>query len=52
MQYLEEEVHWLRCKGEEDKGCNEDGSRIDMRGDVLIIGVKGAEEGLSPIDMF
>ena len=29
MQDLEEEVRRLRCKGEEDEGCHEDGSRID-----------------------
>ena len=40
------------CKDEEDEGRNEDGSRIDMRGDVVINGVEGAEEVLAPIDMF
>ena len=52
MQYLEEEVRRLRCKGEEDEGRNENGSRIDLRGDVVINGVEGAEEGLEPIDMY
>ena len=40
----------LRCKGEEDKGRHKDGSRIDMRGDVVINGVEGVEEGVAPID--
>ena len=43
MQDLEEEVSRLRCKGKEDKGNHEDGSRIDMRGEVVINGVKGVE---------
>ena len=33
---MEEEVCRLRCKGKEDKGSHEDGSRIDLRGDVVI----------------
>ena len=40
----------LRCKGEEDKGSHEDGSRIDPRGEVVINGVKEVEEGLASID--
>ena len=40
MQDLGEEVCRLRCKGEEDKGRHEDGSRIDLRGDVVINGVE------------
>ena len=50
MQDMEEEVIRLRCKGEEDKGSHEDGSRIDLRGDVVINGVEGVEEGVAPID--
>ena len=50
MRYLEEEVHRIRCKGEEDEGRHEDGSRIDPRGDVVINGVEGVEEGVAPID--
>ena len=34
VRNLEEEVRRLRCKVEEDKGRHEDGSRIDLRGDV------------------
>ena len=40
----------LRCKGEEDKSRHEDGSRIDLKGDIVINGVEGVEEGLVPID--
>ena len=40
----------LRCKGEEDKGRHDDGSRIDLRGDVVINGVERFEEGVAPID--
>ena len=50
MRDLEEEVRRLRCKGKEDKGRQKDGSRIDLRGDVVINGVKGVEEGVAPID--
>ena len=46
---LKEEVRRLRCKGEEDKGRHEDGSRIDLRGDVVINWVEGFEEGVAPI---
>ena len=49
MQYLEEEVHRLRCKGKEDKGCHGDGPRIDMRGDIFINWVEGVELGVAPI---
>ena len=42
---LEEEVRRLRCKGR-----HEDGSRIDLRGNVVINGVEGVEEGVAPID--
>ena len=48
---LEEEVRRLRFKGEEDKGHHEDGSRIDLRGDVVINWVEGVEEGVAPIDL-
>ena len=41
MRDLEEEVPMLRCKGEEDKGRHKDGSRIDLRGDVVVNGVEG-----------
>ena len=51
MQYLEEEVRRLRYKGEEDKGSHKDGLRIDLRGDVVINGVEGVEEGVAPIDL-
>ena len=47
---MEEEMRSLRCKGEDDKGHHEDGSIIDLRGDVFIKGVKGVEEGVAPID--
>ena len=50
MQDLEEEVRRLRCKGEEDEGCHEDGSRIDARGKVVIYEVEGFEEGVALID--
>ena len=50
VRYLEEEVCRLRCKGEEDKGRHQDGSRIDMRGDVVINRVERVEEGAAPID--
>ena len=40
----------LKCKGEEDEGRHEDGSRIDPRGDVVINGVDGVKEGVAPID--
>ena len=43
VQDLEEEVCRLRCKGEEDKGCHEYGSRIDIRGEVVINGVELVE---------
>ena len=52
MQYLEKEVCRLRCKGKEDERRNEDGLRIDMRGDVVINGVEGVEEGVAPIDPY
>ena len=45
-----EEMRSLRYKGEDDKGHHEDGSIIDLRGDVFIKGVKGVEEGVAPID--
>ena len=47
---LEEEVRRFRCKGEENRGRHEDGSRIDLRGEVFINGVEGVEEGVAPID--
>ena len=47
---MEDEVHRLRCKVKEDEGCHEDGSRIDPRGDVVINGIEGVEEGVAPID--
>ena len=50
MQDLEEEVHRLRFKGEEDKGRHEDGSRIDPRGDIVMNRAKVVEEGVAPID--
>ena len=50
MLDLEEEVHRLRCKDEEEEGRHKDGSRIDPRGDVVINGVEGVEEGVEPID--
>ena len=37
----------LRCKGEENEGRHEDGSRIDPRGDVVINRVEGVEEGVA-----
>ena len=37
-------------KGKEYKGGHEYESSIDPRGDVVINGVEGVEEGLSPID--
>ena len=40
---LEEEVRRLRCKGQEDEGRHEDGSKIDLRGDVVINRVRGGE---------
>ena len=49
MQDLEEEVHSLSCKGEDNKGRHEDGSRIDLRDDVAINGVEGVEEGVASI---
>ena len=48
--YLEEEVHRIRCKHEEDKGSHKYGPRIDMRCDVVIKRVEGVEEGVAPID--
>ena len=50
MRDLEEEVRKIRCKGEEEEGRHEDGSRIDPRGDVVINGVEGVEEEVAPID--
>ena len=50
MRDLEEEVCMVRCKGEEEEGRHEYGSRIDPRGDVVINGVEGVEEGVAPID--
>ena len=47
---MEEEARRLRCKGEEDEGRHEDGLRIDPRGEVVINGVEGVEEGVAPID--
>ena len=47
---MEEEVCRLRCKGEEDNGRHKDGLRIDLRGDVVINGVEGFEEGVAPIE--
>ena len=47
---MEEEVCRLSCKGGEDKGRHKDGSRIDLRGDVVVNGVEGVEEGVAPID--
>ena len=39
MRDLEDEVHIIRCKGEEDEGRKKDGQMIDTRGDVVINGV-------------
>ena len=50
MRGLEEEVHRLRCKGEENKGHHKDGLMIYLRCDVVINGVEGVEEGVAPID--
>ena len=47
---MEEEMRRLRCKGKDDKGRHEDESSIDLRCDVVINGVEGVEEGVSPID--
>ena len=52
MQILVEEVRRLRCKGKEDERRNEDGLRIDLRGDFVINGVEGVEEGVAPIDPY
>ena len=41
----------IRCKGKEDKGFHEYGSRIDPIVDVVINGFEGFEEVLSPIDL-
>ena len=51
VRYLEEEVHRLRCKGKEDEGRHNDGLRIDPRGDVVIHGVGGVDEGVAPTDL-
>ena len=40
VQDMEEEMRRLRCKGKDDKKRYEDGSSIDLRGDVVINGVK------------
>ena len=50
MRDMEEEVHRLRYKGEEEKGCHKDMSRIDPRADVFVNRVEGVEEGVAPID--
>ena len=42
----------LRCKGEKEEGHHEDGYRIYLRGDVVINGVEGFEEGVAPIDPY
>ena len=47
---MEEEVRMIRYKGKEYKGRHGHGPRIDLRGDVVINGVKGVEEGVAPID--
>ena len=39
-----------RHEGEEEEEGQEDQSRIDQRGDVVINGVEGVEEGVAPID--
>ena len=56
-RFEEERRGWERrarrigCEGEEDEGRHEDGSRTDPRGDVVVNGVEGAEEGgVAPID--
>ena len=51
MRDLEEEVCMVRCKGEEEEGRHEYGSRIDPRSDVVINGVEGVDEGVEPIDL-
>ena len=43
VQDLDEEFSRLNCKGEEDKGLQEDGLRIDLIGDVGINGFEGVE---------
>ena len=40
----------IRCKGKEDEGHHEDGTSIGLRGDIVINGVEGVEEGVAPID--
>ena len=42
----------LRCKGEEDKWCDKNGSRIDLRSDIVIKGVEGVEEAVVPIEPY
>ena len=49
---MEKEVCRLRCKGKEDERRNKDGIRIDLRGDIVINGVEGVEEGVAPIDLY
>ena len=52
MLDLKEEVCMLRCKGKNYGGRQEDGSRIDPRGDVVINGVAVVEEVVAPIDPY
>ena len=45
-----EKMRRIRCKGEDEKGRHEDGSSIDLRGDVVINRVEGVEDKVAPID--
>ena len=40
----------LRCKGKEDEGRHKYGSRINLRGDVIINRAEGVEEVVAPIN--
>ena len=52
VQYWEKEVCRLVCKGKDDERRNEDGIRIDLRGEIFINGVEVVEEGVAPSDMY
>ena len=52
MQYWEEEVRSLRCKGKEDERRKEDGIMIDLRGEIVINGVEVVEELVAPIYLY
>ena len=52
MLDLEEEVRRIRCKSKEDEVRHEDELRIDPRGEIVINGFKGVEEGVAPIDLY